>query len=316
MSKPVNRLGKGLSALIGPRPAPPASATDSVEQPPRHAPPAAAVHPTPAAGLSVEKIDPARISHNPNQPRQTFDETSLAELADSIRANGVIQPILVRPRPGGNFELVAGERRLRAAIQAGLSAIPAIVREISDQESVEMAIVENIQREDLGPLERAAAYEKYLATFHCPVEQLAKRLGESRANVTNYIRLLRLPVEIRDAIQRGELGMGQARAIAGMADPQKQRALAQLAIRRNMSVRQVEALAKNDEYLAPPTAEPRRPESRQASNVEQSLSREIGLPVRLVMGKKKNTGRVIIEFRSLDEFDRISERLAGSARLD
>ncbi|MBL8879347.1 MAG: ParB/RepB/Spo0J family partition protein [Phycisphaerales bacterium] len=323
MSKPANRLGRGLSALLGPKPASP-RLSSSVPEP--SVPPivgTAARQSAPATGSDapdreIRQIDPARIKPNPHQPRQAFPEASLAELAASIRENGVIQPILVRPAAAGEFELVAGERRLRAAIQAGLVAIPAIIREITDRESVELAIIENVQREDLGPLDRAAAYEQYVATFQCSVDELAKRLGESRASVANYIRLLRLPAEVRDAIHRGDLGMGQARAVAGVGDPTKQRALAQLAIRRNLSVRQVEALAKDERFLSPPptATTAQRPDDRQATNIEQSLSRVIGMPVRLMLGKKKNSGRLVIEFRTLEEFDRLSERLAGSAALD
>ena len=312
MSKQTNRLGKGLSALIGQRqPLAMTGATTIQPENPTSATAGAVDPPT-----NQRMIDVSRITPNPHQPRKAFDDASLAELADSIRANGVIQPILVRPKPGGAYELVAGERRLRAAILADLKAIPAIVRDISDQESIELAIVENIQREDLGPLERAAAYEQYIQLFNCPVDHLARRLGESRANITNYLRLLKLPGEIRDAIQRGDLGMGQARAIAGMIDPRQQLALAQLAIRRNLSVRQVEAYAKDDSFAKTQRETSPQPQKRQSSNVEHSLSRVIGLPVRVVLGKKKNSGRVIIEFNSLDEFDRISERLAGSAHLD
>lgn len=315
MSKNVNRLGKGLSALIGPKPSPPTLGGHSSQTPVTLDPSMMDSHGT-SGDRVVRMIEPTRIRPNPHQPRQTFSEASLAELAASIRENGVIQPILVRPAAPGQFELVAGERRLRAAIQAGLAAIPAIVREITDRESVELAIVENVQREDLGPLERAAAYEQYLAAFHCSVDDLAKRLGESRANVANYIRLLRLPTEVCDAIRRGDLGMGQARAVAGVADPARQRALAQMAIRRNLSVRQVESLAKDQGFMAVPSGVVPKTQSRQASNIEQALSRSIGLPVRLLLGKKKNSGRLVIEFHTLEEFDRLSERLTGSAALD
>lgn len=310
MSKQTNRLGKGLSALIGQRqPLAMAGAANQAE------PPFAQTPPDSDRGGQL-LIDVTRIVPNPYQPRRVFDDATLAELAESIRANGVIQPILVRPKSGDSYELVAGERRLRAAILAEVKAIPAIVRNVSDQESIELAIVENIQREDLGPLDRAAAYEQYIHQFNCSVDHLAKRLGESRANVTNYMRLLKLPQEVRDAIQRGDLGMGQARAIAGMTDPQQQLALSRLAIRRNLSVRQVETYAKDKSFAKAHRESEPQPQKRQSSNVEHALSRVIGLPVKLVLGKKKNSGRVIIEFANLEEFDRISERLAGSANLD
>jgi ParB family chromosome partitioning protein len=180
-------------------------------------------------------------------------------------------------------------------------------------------LIENLQRQDLGPLERAAAYQHYLDSFGGTIDDLGRRISESRANVSNYLRLLKLHSEIRDLLAAGELGMGQARAVAAIADHQRQLAVARLAIRRNLSVRQVEELARSaatapDEAVAAPIEAPKR--SRHVLDVEQALSRATGMRVRLYPGRKKNSGRLVIAFGSLDEFDRIAERLGGNVHLE
>jgi ParB family chromosome partitioning protein len=302
MAKPPSRLGRGLSALIPPRPATLA------------APPTPASVAESAAG-AIRSIATDRIRPNPRQPRSRFSETALEELTQSIRNNGVLQPIIVRPADDGIFELIAGERRWRAAKRAGIESVPALVRPATDVESLELALVENLQREDLGPLERATGYQQYIDAFDVTVEQLAMRIAESRANVANYIRLLKLPQELQDMVSNGELAMGQARAIAGITDPQRQLAVARLAARRNLSARQVEALARNDtpQTLPPPPIDSAK---RHFAHVEESLSKALGLPVQLLPGKKKNSGRVIITYRSLEDFDRIAEKLGGDTHLE
>ncbi|MGE0480756.1 MAG: ParB/RepB/Spo0J family partition protein [Phycisphaerae bacterium] len=265
-------------------------------------------------------ISIADIKPNPLQPRSEFGEPALEALAASIRASGILQPVLARPVATGGFELVAGERRWRAAQRAGLAHIPAIVRVVSDHESLELALIENLQREDLGPLERARAYQQYIESFRCTADELAGRISESRANVTNYLRLLRLPAEIQDMLRAGALGMGHARAIAALADPARQLAIARLASRRGLAVRQVEALAKREGEERASDREAvhgaRADGDRHLASVEESLSRALGVPVRLVVGRGKNRGKVIITYRSLEEFDRISERLTGRSSLD
>jgi ParB family chromosome partitioning protein len=319
MSKTPSRLGRGLNALIR-KPAPVAEpeksvsrettpVSDNVSRETVKAPPVgtavATAPPSPFREIPVGEIEP-----NPNQPRSEFTVSRLEELAASIRSKGVLQPVVVRAKKTGGFTLVAGERRWRAAQAAGLSTIPAIVRELSDADSVEIALIENLQREDLTPLERATAYQRYLESFRSTADELAARLGESRANVSNYLRLLRLPEEVRELLRIGELGMGQARAIAGISDPRKQLALARLAVRRNLSVRQVEALVKNAQEgrdavpaVAPSAA------SRHADELAGRFSRALGLPVRLVPGRKKNSGRIVIQYANLEDFDRVCEKL-------
>jgi ParB family chromosome partitioning protein len=229
----------------------------------------------------------------------------------------MLQPVLVRPAGDGEYQLVAGERRWRAAQLAGLERIPAIIRAASDAESVELALTENLQREDLNALERAEAYRQYLDAFGASVDELAVRVGESRPSVSNYLRLLKLDAPVQDLIRAGELGMGQARAIAGVEDRQAQLALARLAVRRNLSVRQVEALAKladgvREEGGARGTVE--RP--RHFDDVERAFGRALGLAVQVKPGRGKNAGRIVIRYRSLQEFDRVAERLGAREFLE
>ena len=235
MPKSTPRLGKGLSALISPRAAAPF----------HHRSNPLAMEVARADGLLLREISIHNIDPNPNQPRQRHDESALHELAASIREKGVLQPILVRSSGATKFELVAGERRWRAAQIAGLTTIPVIVRELSDVEAFETALIENLQREDLAPLERATAYQQLVDTLGVGIDAVAARLGESRANVSNYLRLLKLREEVQAMVADGRLGMGQARAIAGINNPQRQLAVARLAVRRNLSARQVETLAMN-----------------------------------------------------------------------
>ncbi|HOO17650.1 MAG: ParB/RepB/Spo0J family partition protein [Phycisphaerae bacterium] len=297
MSKPTARLGKGLSALITPR-AP-------VSQP------TVARGSEPATTISVEAIRP-----NPRQPRKDFDDAAITQLANSIRTKGVLQPVIVRPAPDGGYELVAGERRLRAAKLAGLTQVPAIVRDVSDADSVEIALIENLQREDLNPLERAAAYRQYLDTFKSTVEELASRLGESRPNISNYLRLLDLAEPVRKLLASGELSMGHARAIASIENPERQLALAMLCIRRNLSVRQLEVLARQQTNTVTKVAERVPLQNRHIAEVEQALARGLGLPVKLRPGRKKNSGRVVITYRNLDEFDLIANKIGGHCKLE
>ncbi len=301
MKKIPNRLGRGLNALI-------TTPTESAQTVADHS-------------LQLRQLPVDAIAPNPRQPRTAFNEASLAELTESIRTSGIIQPVVVRMKGDDKYELVAGERRWRAAKAAGFLTVPAIVRELTDAEAFSTALVENLQREDLGPLERAAAYQHYLESFGGTIEELAGRLSESRANISNYLRLLKLRPEICYMLGTGELGMGQARAIAGIDDPQRQLAIARLAARRNLSVRQVEALAKTpadanrDKPATDGSARP-DPYRLHLGHVEQALCKAVGLRIRLHHGKKKNSGRVVIFFGTLDEFDRIAERLGGNASLE
>ncbi len=307
MSKPTNRLGKGLSAIISPRTAVGIRHAQAV---PGQAPP--------SAEAGIRRIPLSQIRPNPNQPRSDFSEAELAELAESIKTNGVLQPILVRPAGQDRFELVAGERRLRASKTAGLATIPAIVKEMTDRESLEIALIENLQREDLGPLERAVAYDRYMSTFGATADQLASKLSESRASIANYLRLLKLHSEIQAMLRDRSLGMGQARAIAGIADQQRQLAVARLAVSRNLSVRQVEQIAAQppgDDREAPQPQE-RAATDKHLRDLERRMTRSLGLRVNLKSGRRKNSGRLVIHYANLDEFDRLAERLGVDFQLE
>ncbi len=310
MAKMPNRLGRGLSTLI---PAGSGHAGSGLQ--PAHL----ELPGHPHQSNQIRQIPLSQLHPNPHQPRTSFDQTALRELAESIRASGVLQPILARQVGADVFEIVAGERRWRAASLAGLQTVPVIVRELTAQQSFEMALVENLQREDLGPLERAGAYQHYLESFGGTIEALADRIGESRANISNYLRLLKLRPEICYLLGTGELGMGQARAIAGVEDPERQLALARIAARRNLSVRQVEELVRK------PTASPEAdtPVSAEVAarrihldEVSAALSKGVGLRVKVLPGRRKNSGRIVISFRNLDEFDRIARLLGGDVHLE
>ena len=307
------RLGRGLGTLIGKResPAPPAA--------PGAGPPHAVVAAASGAiedaksGPILRELALSSIRPNPRQPRTYFAQDALTHLADSLRTQGVLQPIVVRPTGNGYYELVAGERRWRAAQIAGLSAIPAVIRQVTESQTLELALVENLQREDLTPLERARAYQGYIDRFAVTPEELAAKLSESRASVLNYLRLLKLPEEVQEFVRIGELGMGQARAIAALTDSARQLAIARMAVRRNLSVRQVEQLAKvpaGDPANLPDIAVSRETaQMRYASEVALAIAKALGVPVQLIPGKKKNSGRLVVQYRSLEEFDRIVERM-------
>ncbi len=321
-----NRLGRGLSSIINPqtaRPAPTAGgqASSTGITPPRHAhsdaPPPADTHGARSSatdGLLEIPLD--SIRPNRHQPRQRIEQAALEALAASIREAGVVQPVLVRRERDDMYELIAGERRWRAARIAGLTSIPAIVRDSSPATALELALIENLQREDLSALERAAAYQAYLEHFGGTVEELARRLGESRANVANYLRLLGLPKQVQELLATGDLTMGHARALLALDDTQQQVRLATLAVRRRLSVREVEARVKRagDRTTSPPPAV--SSSKRHIDELQRKLSQALGLPVRIQPGRRKNAGRVVIQYNSLEEFDRIAERLTGRSHLE
>lgn len=319
MAKSASRLGRGLNSLIGG----PAKKSESTTQESKNPVPKADSHNVDVSretsgsnGLLTVAVTDVRP--NPHQPRSEFSETRIAELAESITRQGLLQPIVVRKTEAGGYELIAGERRLRAAKVAGIDEIPAILREATDEQSMEIALIENLQREDLAPLERAAAYKSFIDNTGVNADELAARLGESRSSVSNHLRLLRLPEEVRELLRIGELGMGQARAIAGIADEKRQLGLARMAVRRNLSVRQVEALVrgaaepKESEITA--SAPPKNADQRHADDLAREFSRQLGMPVKMFPGRKKNAGRLVIQYKSLDEFDQIADRLGVMLR--
>jgi ParB family chromosome partitioning protein len=253
--------------------------------------------------ISIDAVTP-----NPYQVRTTWDERELADLAESIRANGVIQPVIVRPAESG-YQLIAGERRFRAAKLASLTTIPAVVRRANDEEMLELALVENIHRTNLNPLERAKAYQNYLNSFSLTQAEAARKLGEDRSVIANYLRLLDLPQEIKQMLARGDLTMGHARAILALPTDELRRKLANRAMAGRLSVREVERLVRRNLTGSEQARRTARPKSAHITDLEAKLSRQFGTRVAIETRKGGQRGKIIIEFYSLDEFDRIMERV-------
>jgi ParB family chromosome partitioning protein len=245
----------------------------------------------------------ALISANPYQPRRIFDDRALQELAESFKAQGVIQPIVVRRLGDGQFQLIAGERRLRAAKLAGLEKISAIVRAASDAESMEIALIENLQRRDLNPVEAAQAYQRLMKEFGLTQEDLSARVGVQRSSIANTVRLLALPHEVQIWIEQEQLSLGHAKVLLGLADHDEQIRLGRKAVKESLSVRDLERLVNSA-----PAARPKR-RDHVPSPLEDQLTRRLGTKVRLVEGKVG--GRVLIEYYSTAELDRLVELILG-----
>ncbi len=282
-------LGKGLGALI-----------------PSEAP---SVDDDAASGLLEVPI--TSIVANRFQPRTHFDEEALTSLTASIRELGVLQPVLVRAAGDGTYELIAGERRWRAAKRAGLSMIPVVVREATDTNALEQALVENLHREDLNPLEEAAAYQQLLDDFALTHEQVARRVGKSRAAVSNTLRLFQLPPAVQRLVHDGQLSAGHARALLGSPDRTFQEALARKAVSAGFSVRQVEdAVRRRTDTDETPTPEPPTPlRAPGLLELEELLSERLSTRVNVTMGAKR--GKVVIDFASLEDLERIYRAMTG-----
>lgn len=260
--------------------------------------------PTGLSGVAYRELPVGAISANPFQPREQFDELSLSALTASVREVGVLQPILVRAKGQDQFELIAGERRWRAAKRAGLRTIPAIVREIEDLTSLEHALVENLHREDLGPLEEAAAYQQLMDDFGLTQEAVAQRVGKSRSAVANALRLLQLPASVQGMLVDGQLTAGHARALLGLASRQEQDLLARRTVAEELTVREVERLVREGAAPVPPARKP-TPRERPAAllEVEQRMADRLDTRVQVTMGDKR--GKMIIEFADMDDLGRI-----------
>ena len=258
---------------------------------------------------SLADVPLSRIVPNSFQPRRHFDEESLASLTASVRELGVLQPVLVRPRADGNYELVAGERRWRAAKRAGLQTVPALVREVTDDASLEQALVENLHRQDLNPLEEAAAYQQLIEDFHLTHEELATRVGKSRAAITNTLRLFQLPPTIQRLVAEAQLAEGHARALLGTPDRAFQEALAKRAVNEGLSVRAVEEAVRARNRVGDASADSAAPRPVRRLRppglleLEELLSQHLDTRVKVEMGAKK--GRVTVEFASLEDLERI-----------
>ena len=290
-------LGRGLSALI-----------------PDTAPP-------PARAVVVERerpleLDIDRLTPNSRQPRHQFDDLKLEELAQSIRANGVIQPIVVRKSAASaasavdaKYEIIAGERRWRAAQQAGLLKVPVVVKDVPDDKLLEVALIENIQRENLNPIEEAQAYRRLSDDHRMNQDQMAMAVGKDRATISNYMRLLRLPDEVKNDVAAGSLSMGHARAILGAADEAAQRRIAREAVSRGLSVRETEALVRKESEPKRKVESPKVDPNTKAA--EERLRHALGTRVRII--RKGKGGRLEVDFTSEDELHRLFEHIVGES---
>ena len=294
--RPAKGLGMGLQALLG----------DA-------RPPAAPSAEAPASRGGVREIDIARIKPNPNQPRVQFDEEALDELADSIRERGVLQPILLRPE-GEDYLIIAGERRWRAAQRARLHAIPAIIREIDESTTAELALIENIQRLDLNPLEEAEGYRQLIQRHGHTQDEIGRIVHKSRSHVANLLRLLDLPEFVRQSLLKGDISMGHARAVATAPDPEE---LTKEVIVKGLSVRQAEERARREKTRPGPGYDIGRASARNAAKVvdadREALERQLGdiLGLKVQVSHKGQGGAVMLHYSSLDQLDMICQRLSG-----
>lgn len=292
-------LGKGLDSLL---PRMQANAAPA----PAPVPPPAEVE-----GGKPREIPIDEIERNPFQTRSTINESELAELAASITANGVVQPILVRPLPSGRFQLIAGERRWRASRLAGKKTVPALLRQVSDEQALEITIVENLQRADLNAIEQARAFERLSREFHMTQEQIATRTGKDRVSVSNYMRLLSMPESVQKLVEVGQLTFGHAKALLGLKlHPEFEKASQRVA-NLSLSVRQTENLVQGMLFPEknPKESKPEPVVDPNVKEVEQQLQRALGLKVRIE--DKSGRGRVIIEYGDLADFDGLLEQLAA-----
>ena len=280
-------LGRGLDALLG---------SDE-----------AASTPVAAAGealgtLPIDQLQPGRY-----QPRKRMDPESLAELAGSIKAQGLMQPILVRPLEAGRYEIVAGERRWRAARMAGLTSVPALVREVPDRSALAMALIENLQREDLNPLEEAAGVKRLIEEFGMTHVEAAEALGRSRVAVTNALRLLDLAPPVQELVREGKLDMGHARALLTLPAV-KQVEIAREAVAKQLSVRQVEALVAG--LSRRPAAQAASKVDRDVARLEEEVSQRLGTTVKIQSGPKPGSGKLMIQYSTLDQLDALLRKLS------
>jgi ParB family transcriptional regulator, chromosome partitioning protein len=304
MAQPRRGLGRGLGALIPT--GPPASLSSPGQPAPSAAERYAAADLSQSlAGAYLEELPVASIVPNPRQPRQVFDEDTLAELAASIEAVGLLQPVVVRPTQGGRFELIMGERRWRACQVAGIDVIPAIVRHTSDDDLLRDALMENLHREQLNPLEEAAAYQQLLDDFDATHEELAKRIGRSRPHISNTIRLLNLPPSVQKRVAAGVLSAGHARALLSVEDPVAQEQLALKIVAEGLSVRAVEEIVALGALPAKSqrTQAVKAPVAPGLKDLADRLSDIFETRVKVELGQRK--GKIVVEFASLEDLERI-----------
>jgi ParB family chromosome partitioning protein len=302
MAKNKSRLGRGLSSLL--TVSDPNDGGDGHPAADVTPPPSVAAVDSPTSDGDLFHVELSRVAVNPHQPRRTFDDAALKGLADSLTSSGLIQPIVVRAIADG-YELVAGERRLRAAKLAGLSHLPALLRRVDSAEQAQLALIENTQRADLNPIERALAYRNLQQQLGFTQEELAIRLGEDRSTVANHLRLLDLCEPARKHVAAGALSLGHAKLLAGVHDLLLQQQLADRAVNQQLSVRNLERLIQ-DGRVSKPIAPPA---SAHIADLERRLSRDLQMRVQVRQTGKKGRGRMVIHYGSLDQFDDLVGRL-------
>jgi ParB family transcriptional regulator, chromosome partitioning protein len=310
------RLGRGLEALI----------TTARQQRESVSGGTAEAEPATSSGTGLQRVRIADVSPNHFQPRRTFTEGELTELEASLRTNGLLQPITVRPKGEGKWELVAGERRLRAATRLGWTEIPAVVRDFDDRAMLTLALVENLQRSDLNALEEAEGYQRLISEFGLTQQQVAEAIGKDRTTITNLLRMLTLPPAIRTMVEQGVLSAGHARAILAVRDPRQQQELATEVVAKQLSVRQTEARARGDRGEAKPAASnpltrsanvggTRRPADPAVARVEEQLRRRLQTDV-TIQQAPDGKGAVRVTFFSADDLERLLDLILGSTRSD
>lgn len=311
------RLGKGLSALltqsvqVKPEPKSPVESQNDIQA---TLDVATGTLPT---GDRVVYLSLVRIVPNPDQPRKHFDDASIASLAQSIKADGIMQPVIVRPGKDDTYQIVAGERRWRASQVAELENIPAIVRELTDQQTSEWSLIENLQREDLNPIERAKAFDNLIRTFGMSHANVAKRVGVERSTISNYLRLLDLPADVQQLVLDGKLSNGQAKAIAGLSDPNQQVDLSKKAIVQSLSVRALEKrvsqMNKKTEQGDTQTYDPNQittlGKRAHIVDLEDQIGQQLGTKIQIKPDRKKGSGSLTLHFYSLDQFDTFLQKL-------
>ena len=291
-------LGKGLSSLI----------PDSYIKESQLKSTTAVLEIPKTGGNGFQLIPVGQISPNEDQPRKEFNQEKIQELAASIQEKGILQPVIVKKTGDGKFMLICGERRFRAAQVCGLAEIPAVIKDVAENDFLEWALIENIQRQDLNPLEEAEAYRRLTDERMLSQEEVAKRVGKDRSSIANMIRLLRLPEEVRMYIADGRLAAGHARALLGLLTPEHQRQMAKRIVQENLSVRQVEAIVNRS------SAHKRKPKSArylkpEIVDLENKLTQHFGTQVRIYPRKNQKEGRLEIRYFSLDDLDRVLEKI-------
>ncbi|MFQ5591234.1 MAG: ParB/RepB/Spo0J family partition protein [Phycisphaerae bacterium] len=304
MSKPTRRLGRGLDSLVSTL-VPTTGATDPA------GPPDAAR--SSAGHVEATTVPTAALNANPYQPRSSLEDAGIAALAASIERSGLLQPIIVRRRDQ-RYEIIAGERRWAAARKLGLSQVPVIIRNATEEQMIELALVENLQREDLNPIDRATAYRMFCDQYSLTPDEVARRVGEDRTTVVNYLRLLELPTPIRDLVSNGAIGMGHARALLGITNDEKRARVADAILANGLSVRAVEELVRRERTRrsgdSPAPADRPASISPHLADLQRRFEQALKTKVTIREGRRKGSGRIVIEFYTLDDFDRIAAMLA------